>query len=293
MTLRELELFYYLTENPHVSQLAQKINISQSAISLAIKSLEKKLTEPLFDRIGKKLILNERGRLFKEKTYKHYLALKDAQELFTKNKLSGILKITSSKTLGEFIMPQIFFDFLVQHPNTSIIQDIKNSTQIIQMILDGTIDMGIVEIETNEPHIMKTKLGTDKLIIVTSDSTLANKSLFIDQLFSKKWILREQGSGTREIFLNSLGNTAKELNLFMQFTGFEEIKTLLKNNKDVITCLSKSVVLDEMQRGELFEVNLININLQRNLYLLYNKNKYKTNLFSTFQKHLQKSFQLY
>jgi len=221
------------------------------------------------------------------------LALKDAQELFTKNKLSGILKITSSKTLGEFIMPQIFFDFLVQHPNTSIIQDIKNSTQIIQMILDGIIDMGIVEIETNEPHIMKTKLGTDKLIIVTSDSTLANKSLFIDQLFSKKWILREQGSGTREIFLNSLGNTAKELNLFMQFTGFEEIKTLLKNNKDVITCLSKSVVLDEMQRGELFEVNLININLQRNLYLLYNKNKYKTNLFSTFQKHLQKSFQLY
>ncbi|WP_457743316.1 LysR substrate-binding domain-containing protein [Sulfurimonas sp.] len=292
MTLRELELFYYLTENPHVSQLSKKIGISQSAISLAIKSLEKKLGEPLFDRIGKKLVLNERGRFFKEKTHKHYLALKDAQLMFTQNTLFGTLKIASSKTIGEFIMPQIFFDFLSQYPNTSIIKDIKNSTQIIQMLLDGEIDMGIIEIETNEPHIIKEKLGSDKLIIVTSDKKLANKNLFIDQLFYKKWILREKGSGTREIFLDSLGSNAQEIELFMKFTEFEEIKTLLKYNNDIITCLSKFVVTDELQREELFEVIPKNINLQRNLYLVYNKNKYKTNLFSLFQKHLKNNFHI-
>ena len=70
MTLKEIELFYLLSENPHVSQLSKNIALSQSAISLAIKSLEAKLEEQLFDRIGKKLVLNERGRLFKEKTYK-------------------------------------------------------------------------------------------------------------------------------------------------------------------------------------------------------------------------------
>jgi len=79
VTLKELELFYHLCDNPHVSQLAQKIDMSQSAISLAIKSLEKKLDEPLFDRIGKKLILNDRGRRFKEKTYHHFLALKNLE----------------------------------------------------------------------------------------------------------------------------------------------------------------------------------------------------------------------
>lgn len=64
MTLKELHFFYKLCSNPQVTQVAQELNISQSAISLAIKSLENKLNEQLFDRIGKKLILNEKGRFF-------------------------------------------------------------------------------------------------------------------------------------------------------------------------------------------------------------------------------------
>lgn len=84
MTLKELNFFYKLSDNPQVTQVAQEFKISQSAISLAIKSLENKLEEQLFDRVGKKLILNERGRYFKEKTLPHYLAIIDSQKLFQK-----------------------------------------------------------------------------------------------------------------------------------------------------------------------------------------------------------------
>ncbi len=70
MTFKELELFFTLCENPNVSEVAKEKGLSQSAVSLAIKSLEEDLGEKLFDRIGKKLILNERGRIFKEKTSK-------------------------------------------------------------------------------------------------------------------------------------------------------------------------------------------------------------------------------
>jgi DNA-binding transcriptional LysR family regulator len=290
MTLRELELFYALSESPHISQLAQKVSISQSAISLAIKSLEKKLSEPLFDRLGKRLVLNERGRLFKDETYKHFLALKDAEDFFRKDKLSGILKIASSKTIGEFIMPQIIFDFLVEHPNATINKNIKNSSQIIQMLLNGDIDMGIIEIECDDPNIIKEELGEDKLVVVSSDKKLKNRELYIDQLFSKKWILREKGSGTRGIFLNSLDNIAKDLNIFMEFTEFEEMKTLLEKNRDVITCISKFVVSKELKREELFEVKLKNISLERKLYIIYHKNKYKTILFKAFQKYIETRF---
>jgi len=62
MTFKELHFFYSLCDNPQVTNVASALQISQSAISLAIKSLEKKLGEKLFDRVGKKLILNERGR---------------------------------------------------------------------------------------------------------------------------------------------------------------------------------------------------------------------------------------
>ena len=86
MTFKELNFFYQLCDKSQVTNLAKELNISQSAISLAIKSLEEKLDETLFDRIGKKLILNERGRYFKEQTYSHYLALMDAKTIFRKNR---------------------------------------------------------------------------------------------------------------------------------------------------------------------------------------------------------------
>ncbi len=284
MTLRELELFYYLAENPHISQLSKKIDISQSAISLAIKSLEKKLTEPLFDRIGKKLILNERGRMFQEETYKHYLALKDAQNIFTTNKLSGILKVASSRTLGAFIMPQIVFDFLSKNSNIKIEKEISNSSKIVKNVLAGDIDIGFIETSINEINLIKEKIGKDTLIIVSGDKNLANKEFYIDQLFSKKWLLREEGSGTREVFLKRLGNLAKEINIYMEFSGFVEIKGLLSKNFDAITCISRFSVEKELQRGELFEVKLKNISFERELFVVYHKNKYQSKLFKIFKE---------
>ena len=273
-----------MAENPHISQLSKKIDISQSAISLAIKSLEKKLTEPLFDRIGKKLILNERGRLFKEETYKHYLALKDAQNIFTTNKLSGILKVASSRTLGAFIMPQIVFDFLSKNSNIKIEKEISNSSKIVKNVLAGDIDIGFIETSINEINLIKEKIGKDTLIIVSGDKNLANKEFYIDQLFSKKWLLREEGSGTREVFLKRLGNLAKEINIYMEFSGFVEIKGLLSKNFDAITCISRFSVEKELQRGELFEVKLKNISFERELFVVYHKNKYQSKLFKIFKE---------
>ncbi len=290
MTFKELELFYQLAEDPHISQLAKKLSVSQSAISLAIKSLETKLGEQLFDRLGKKLMLNERGRLFEEYTKPHFQALMDAQDYFKKDKLSGTLKIASSKTLGEFLLPQLIFNFILDNPNATIKKDVQNSSKIIKMVQTGEIDLGIIESECNEINIIKEKISEDKLIVITSDKKLKDKELYIDKLFNKKWILREQGSGTRELFLNSLGNIAKELKIFMEYTEFEEMKTLLENNKDIVSCISSFVVKKELNRGELFQIKLKNIDLSRNLYLIYHRDKYQTTLFKSFIDYLKDNF---
>ena len=117
MTLRELSLFFQLCEDTHISNLAQKLGITQSAISLSIKSLENQLGEQLFDRIGKRLVLNEVGRYFQEKTKEHFIALSDAEHLFQDNKISGNLNVASSKTIGNFVTSQIIFDFLDNNKN--------------------------------------------------------------------------------------------------------------------------------------------------------------------------------
>lgn len=283
MTFQELKLFYHLCEDAHLSNLAQKLGITQSAISLAIKSLEQKIGEQLFDRIGKRLVLNEIGRLFKEKTYSHFVALNDAEDFFKESKISGVLNIASSKTIGDFITPQIVFDFLTLHEHVTIQKDIQNSAQIIQMVKNAIIDIGFIESSCDEPDLYKEAIGDDQLVVISSDPNLSQRTFFIDELFHKKWILREKGSGTREVFLEALGEITKDLSIFMEFSEFEEAKTILLNNPQTITCLSKVAVTNELKRGELFEVNLKNLKIDRTFYLIYHKSKYQSRLFSEFK----------
>ena len=288
MTLKELHFFYKLCSNPQVTQVAQELNISQSAISLAIKSLENKLNEQLFDRIGKKLILNEKGRFFKEKTFSHYLALKDAQNIFQENKLAGNIKIAASKTISNFLMPNIYYDFLSKYSDVKLDISINNSNEIIEKILSSKLDIGLIEVDTQHSSLIKEKLCDDELIVVTSDEN-SPKITFIDSL-NKKWILRETGSGTREIFINHIGQIAQELNIFMELQDFEEIKTIVLNNKDTVTAISKVIVQKELEEKKLFQIKLRNIEFKREFYLVYHKEKSKNLLFETLIKFLKSRF---
>jgi len=286
MTFKELNFFYHLCDNPQVTKLAQELDISQSAISIAIKSLEEKLNERLFDRIGKKLLLNERGRYFKAQTYQHYIALKDAQTIFQKNKLAGTLKISASKTISNYVMPDIYFEFLSIYPEVSFKIDSINSTETIEKIVDGALDIGLIETNLTHSSIIKKYLCDDELIIVTSDKNY-EKEKYIDTI-DKKWILRESGSGTKEIFIDSLGEYAKNINIFMQLHSFQEIKTIILDNPNTITAISKLAVKKELEEKKLFEIKLTNISFKREFSLIYNKNKTSSLLFDTFIKFVEK-----
>jgi len=286
VTFKELNFFYHLCNNPQVTKLAVELNISQSAISLAIKSLEQKLNETLFDRIGKKLILNERGRYFKEQTYQHYIALQDAQTIFQKNKLAGTLKIAASKTISNYLMPDIYFEFLSIYPEVSFQLDSLNSSKTIEKVVTGALDIGLIETNLTHSNIIKQHLCDDELIVVTSDKNYPTE-IYIDTI-DKKWILREDGSGTKEIFINSLGEYGKDINIFIQLHSFQEIKTIILDNPNTITAISRLAVKQELQEKKLFEIKLTNISFKREFSLIYNKNKTSNLLFDTFIKFVEK-----
>lgn len=288
MTLKELNFFYKLCENPQVTQVASELNISQSAISLAIKSLETSLNEQLFDRIGKKLILNEKGKYFKEKTLPSYLALMDASTIFQENKLAGNIKIAASKTISNYIIPNIYYDFLSKYKDVKLDILTINSSNIIDKILKSELDIGLIEVDTQNSSLIKEKLADDELIIVSSDEKHPQIA-FIDAI-KKRWILREIGSGTREIFMNKIGEIAKELDIFMQLQDFEEIKTIVLNNKNTVTSLSKVIVQKELDEKKLFQIKLKNLELKREFYLVYHKEKSKNLLFETFVEFIKSRF---
>ena len=288
MTLKELHFFYKLSENPQVTQVANELNISQSAISLAIKSLENSLNEQLFDRIGKKLILNEKGKYFKEKTLPFYLKLIDAQNIFLENKLVGNIKVASSKTISNYVMPNIYFDFLTKYEDVKLDILTINSSKIIDMILKSQLDIGLIEVNFENSSLIKEKLCDDELVVVTSDEKHP-KTAFIDNI-NKKWILRETGSGTREIFINTIGEIANDLDIFMQLQDFEEIKTIILNHPNTVTAISKVAVKKELEEKKLFQIKLKNLELKREFYLVYHKEKTKNLLFETFVEFIKSRF---
>ena len=115
------------------------------------------------------------------------------------------------------------------------------------------------------------------------------KTAFIDSI-KKKWILREIGSGTREIFINKIGAISEDLDIFMQLQDFEEIKTIVLNNKNTVTSLSKVIVQKELDEKKLFQIKLKNLELKREFYLVYHKEKSKNLLFETFVEFIKSRF---
>ena len=218
------------------------------------------------------------------------MALLDAQNIFQENKLAGNIKIASSKTISNYIMPNIYFDFLTKYNDVKLDILTINSSKIIDMILKSQLDIGLIEVDTLNASLVKEKLCDDELIVVTSDKNHP-KEAFIDNIY-KKWILREIGSGTREIFMNHIGDISKDLDIFMQLQDFEEIKTIVLNNSNTVTALSKVIVQKELKEKKLFEIKLKNIELKREFYLIYHKEKSKNLLFETFIEFLKEKIKI-
>lgn len=282
MTLKQLDYFFALCRTPHISGVVKELGVSQPAISLAIKNLEEELEEPLFSRIGKKLILNERGRDFKDRTEAHFLALRDAGEMFKSDRISGNLTIADSKTFNTYLMPQIIFDFRTRYPEVDLKKRSTNSTHIFRGINSGAYDIGFVETNLEDQNLIKEKIGEDELIVVSGDRELASETHFIDTLFDRQWILREVGSGTRDVFLEKLAEIGLEPDIFLELPEFEEIKNILLDNPRTITCISRLAVRKELERGELYHVRLNNLVFNRGLFVVYHKNRFQTNLFRRF-----------
>ena len=290
MKFKELEIFYKLCDDSNMSRVAKSLNMSQSNISLSIKSLEKRLGEELFDRVGKKLILNESGKEFKRATQNHFNALKEAQDLFRKEKISGFLKVAGSRTIGDYILPQVVFDFLKEQKDATVSSLTDNSENIANKVLSGEINIGFIESNIKKRDIVKQVLCQDELIVVCKDAKFTNRAYYIDELFDKTWLLREEGSGTRDIFLQNIAELSQDIRKYLELSSFESIKNILLNNDNAITCISKVCVKNELENGELFEVKLKNITFKRDFCLIYHKNKYKSRLFSSFVKYAKRYF---
>jgi len=280
LTLRQLEIFLNVVKEGHLTNVAKAMGLSQSAISMAIKELEKILGNPLFDRINKKLILNEMGRAFEKEITPIIKKFNDIEYEFKNTVNKGMVRVGASTTIVDYLMPPIICSYMNNYPDVKVALKEGNSQNIVNLIKEGELDVGFIEGVVNDADIIKTIVGIDELVVVTTDITL-NKESFIDTLQDKKWILREKGSGTREVFLDYIKDKVEHINIFLELGHTESIKSLLINHQ-CLTCISKIAVTNEINEKKLIQVPLKNFECKRNFYMIYHKDKYRSELFDKF-----------
>ncbi|MDA3947559.1 MAG: LysR family transcriptional regulator [Helicobacteraceae bacterium] len=290
-SFKQLELFISLARTERVVETAKEYEMSQSAVSMSIRELEKELHEQLFDRIGKKLILNDRGHLLLERSKTHVEGLKDIYANFNASQLMGELRITASVTIADYLMPYLLNDYLGAYSGLSVKLKSANTSDVIKQVKSGECDLGFVEGDFLDSAIESNILVQDELVVVSRDAKLLeNGALYIDQLLHKKWILREEGSGTRSIFLKTIAPLDKEINIFMEFENIEAIKNFLLSNDDYISALPRICVENELQEGRLFEIKVKNMVFKRDFILVKRKDRVESALMKHFKDFVMQRF---
>ena len=273
----KLKVFCTVAETKSFTRASKIVHLSQPAVSLQIQALEEFFETKLFDKTGKTVRLTPAGKILYEHANHimgHYNeVIKEISKLT--GTMKGAVEIGASTTLGNYILPQIITDFKRVHPRIKIKLRIGNTARIEDLMHSGFVDFGIVEGKTAKSTTKTEKLIQDQLtLIVHPKHTLARKrAVSILELTREPFILREQGSGTRqqiEKFLGEHGLGIQDLHVSLIMGSAESIKAAVEAGNG-IAILSHWAVRKEVEDGRLKTVRFREGGIPRDLSLIYRK----------------------
>lgn len=291
ITLKQLEVFVAIAKSGNVSHAAKKMFLSQSACSMALATLEEQLQGSIFDRYGKQLFLNERGRSLLPKATTIISQIKELKDTMNENKrenLSGQLIIGASKTIGNYILPQLISEFTVAHQNIEISLEISKTETILSKLLSFQIDLALVEANCYSNKINVFPWRKDELIIVASpkNSLCKKRKITLSDIVNARWVLRETNSQTRTKLEEAIGGKIRP---FLELDDTEALKQATQADLG-ISCFSRFVVEDSLKNNKLVELKAPFLNLSREFHILIHKEKYQSTSISEFIKKVQLAF---
>lgn len=274
-TLRQLEVFLAAARFENVSRAADSLAMSQSAASGALKELEQQFSVLLFDRIGKRLQLSELGRQLRPQAELVLAEARTLEQSMAGEAVTGMLKIGATLTIGNYLAVPMIADFRKRFPDTDIALGVANTRTIAEQVASFEIDLGMVEGELHQPDLETRFWREDELqVFATPDHPLAGKRRVSDkQLLAQDWIVREQGSGTRQTFDRAMQGILPELKISMELQHTEGIKRAVEAGLG-IGCLSKISLVEAFKRGSLVPLRVPGRDFSRAFYLVTHRQKY-------------------
>jgi DNA-binding transcriptional LysR family regulator len=263
ITLRQLQIFVAIAQSGSTTAAAERIALSQSAISASVAELERTLNVRFFDRAGKRLMLNDHGRAMLPQA----LALINGAESLEQGYLDGapsLLIIGASLTIGNYLLPHLLADYwrsqgvALGDANPPLQVIVANTAEIVGKVANFEIDLGLIEGPCHRADIAVTPWLQDELLLVAAPGhpvvQECNGALIpSERLARTNWLLRERGSGTREALEQALLPYMVQLKSSLEFNDHEAIKQSAAQGLG-LACLSRFVVADMLETGRLVEL---------------------------------------
>ena len=276
MTLEQLRIFVAVAEREHMTAAARAINVTQSAVSAAIAALEERHNIKLFHRVGRGIALTDAGAVFLDEA-RSVLARATGAELVLED-LGGLrrgtLRVVASQTIAAYWLPPILAALQAAYPLLSIDLAIGNTAQAAARVHDGEAELGIVEGEVDNPALASWKMGEDRLLLVQQ----APAAGLVDAatLLGARWVMREEGSGTRSTFdaaMRRMGVDPDALDIALVLPSNESVRTAAEAGAGIAP-LSELVVAPAIAAGAL---HTLAVDLgARPFYGLRHKERYRS-----------------
>ncbi len=271
MTLDQLRIFVAVAERLHVTQAATALNMTQSAASTAVAALESALRTPLFDRVGRGVVLNAAGRLLLPEAKAVLARVAQAEQAL--DDLQGLrrghLGLHASQTIAGYWLPPLMHRFRAAWPQVTLSLVIGNTAQVARAVADGEADLGFVEgdlviqgarLRHDDALLARIPVATDRMVLVVGAGHpwAGRTQLDAGELAGVGWVLRERGSGTRQVFEDALGKfrvDPERLDVRMELPSNEAVRAAVEAGAGA-TVISRLVAAAGIASGSLVELPL-------------------------------------
>ncbi len=277
---RRLQVFHTVARLLSFTRAAEALHTTQPAVTFQIRQLEEYFNTRLFDRTHNRIALTEVGKQvydYAEKIFEYYVQMENTVKEMT-GEISGVLMIGASTTIAEYLLPVLLGDFKMKYPEVHIRLSVSNTEEIVSMLENNTIDLGMVEAPVNNKNLVVELCRLDQLVaIIPPNHPLAtHKAVSVNELVTYPYISREEGSGTRDViteYFNQAGLSVEELNIVMELGSSEAIKGAVAADMGV-SVLSHAAIHKDLQLGLLKKISL-EPPLERPFSFVYQKQKFR------------------
>lgn len=289
MTLRHFEILRAVAETGNFTRAAEKLYITQSAVSHAIRELEEKAGTALFDRLSKSVQLTKSGRLLLEEIIPILSSCEALDARINCLEKRAPLHIVSSITIAAFWLPKILKSFQKDWPDIPVNVEVVSAANAIEILRNGKADIALIEGEGAAPQgpFIFTSFASYPLYIVCApDYPITHRELTLQQFCSEKLLLREKGSAIRDTLDSVLylsGHTVQPA-----WTSVNSLVLIEAAKAGFgITVLPDVLVSEQLSQGKLISLSVQGLLLKNELFAVHHRDKYLTTPLRTLLMHIE------